>query len=68
MGGTEIWQPLDHIFRNKGSSDLQRHVYLLTDGCVSNTDEVVSLISKNSNEFSLHAFGIGGGVSTDLII
>ena len=40
----------------------------MTDGCISNTNEVVNLINSNSNEFTLHAFGIGGGVSTDLII
>jgi len=35
---------------------------------VSDQESVVNLIKSNSNTHFLHAFGIGSGVSTDLII
>ena len=35
---------------------------------MSNTDEVVSLIEKYNNDFCLHAFGIGSGYFTPLMI
>lgn len=38
LGGTEIYQPLDSIFKTESNTGLQRHVYLLTDGCVGDID------------------------------
>ena len=44
-----------------------RHVFLLTDGCVSNTAAVVRLVEK-SNKFSrVHTIGVGDGCSEELI-
>ncbi|CAI2379149.1 unnamed protein product [Moneuplotes crassus] len=68
MGGTEILRPLRHIFDNKSDTDLQRHVFLLTDGAVFDPKVCVKLISQNSNEFIVHTIGIGKYVSTQLII
>jgi len=39
----------------------------LTDGEVSDTQAVVDLIKQNSNRANVHTFGIGNGVSTELI-
>ena len=68
LGGTEIYQPLDFVFNSRKSSDLQTHVYLITDGCVSSVDQVTGLIALNSHDHCVHAIGIGSGVSTSLII
>ena len=44
MGGTEILKPLLEIYKQDVDLYLPRHIYLLTDGAVSNTKMVVSLI------------------------
>ena len=69
MGGTEIYMPLKSLFDKKDShEELEKHVYLITDGQVSNTNDVIKLINTNNSKFTVHTFGIGDGVSTDLII
>jgi len=42
-------------------------VYLITDGQVFNPEDVVNLIKSNNKKFTVHTFGIGSGVSTNLI-
>jgi von Willebrand factor A domain-containing protein 5 len=37
LGGTEILKPMDDVLKALPDPDLPRHVYLLTDGAVSNT-------------------------------
>lgn len=39
----------------------------MTDGAVSNTDAVVQLVKQNNNTSKVHTFGIGSGVSTELV-
>ena len=69
MGGTELYKPLKKIFQElKLHKNQFKQIFLLTDGAVNDTDEIVNLI-KNNNYYNqrLHTFGIGSGVSTDLI-
>lgn len=49
--------------------DYNRHVILLTDGQVANSDQVIKVISKMkaSNIATTHMVGIGNGVSFDMI-
>lgn len=37
MGGTNIFEPLEHIFSQERDKKLNRQVFLLTDGAVGNT-------------------------------
>jgi ubiquitin len=68
LGGTEIFDPLHSIFAsNEIHQDLDKHVYLITDGQVFNPDDVINLIRDNNQNFTVHTFGIGNGVSTTLI-
>jgi len=68
LGGTEIFNPLHSIFASNETSDhLNKHVYLITDGQVFNPDDVIELIRDNNNDFTVHTFGIGSGVSTTLV-
>jgi hypothetical protein len=48
MGGTELLDPLKAIVSVKGSKDLPRCLYLLTDGAVFNTEAVIDLIKQNN--------------------
>jgi hypothetical protein len=49
--------------------DYIRHVILITDGQVSNSDQVIKIIAKmkHSSIASTHTIGIGNGVSFDMI-
>mmetsp|Transcript_15738 Transcript_15738/g.18199 ORF Transcript_15738/g.18199 Transcript_15738/m.18199 type:complete len:123 (-) Transcript_15738:301-669(-) len=67
LGGTEIYSALSAIFSNLNSNGLMKKVFLLTDGCVNNPNSVVELVKANAENFTLHTFGIGDGVSTELI-
>eukprot|EP01134_Creolimax_fragrantissima_P003712 CFRG3712T1 len=70
FGGTELIQPLQHIYTNmtaiKGYS---RQVFLLTDGQVSNTERVISLVREQHKTTHTRMFtlGIGGSVSHHLV-
>jgi hypothetical protein len=44
LGGTEIVQPLLSIFNEKPKPGIPRQVFLLTDGEVTNTEEVINYL------------------------
>jgi hypothetical protein len=67
MGGTEILTPIQDIFSEPCDPELPRHLYLLTDGEVANTQEIVNEIKRNAKACRVHTFGIGDGASTELI-
>ena len=70
FGGTEIALPLQSIIEaEKPMKEHYRHVILLTDGQVSNSEDVISIISKmNAKSIAFtHVVGIGNGVSFDMI-
>lgn len=69
MGGTEVFQAMKNIFSippkaNKNGGLRERHLFLLTDGAVGNTHQVIDLIKTNSENHKVHTFGIGSGAST----
>ena len=67
LGGTEIYKPLELIFQQPMRKQF-RQVFLLTDGAVSNTQSIVDLVAANSSsKLRVHSFGIGSGVSTELV-
>lgn len=42
-------------------------MFLLTDGGVKSPQEVVNLIRSNANRARCHTFGVGNGVSVELV-
>lgn len=69
FGGTEIYQPLNSIFKSV-TNKVPVHVYLLTDGAVSNNAAIIQLVKQNcraDNNIRLHTFGIGSGADERLI-
>eukprot|EP00063_Salmo_salar_P043957 XP_014018792.1 PREDICTED: von Willebrand factor A domain-containing protein 5A-like isoform X6 [Salmo salar] len=67
MGGTEILQPLKHIYSQPCLPDQPRQLFLFTDGEVGNTKEVLDLVKTNAGSHRCFSFGIGEGASTALI-
>ncbi|KAM9442823.1 von Willebrand factor A domain-containing protein 5A-like isoform 8-T8 [Salvelinus alpinus] len=67
LGGTEILQPLKHIYSQPCLPDQPRQLFLFTDGEVGNTKEVLDLVKTNAGSHRCFSFGIGEGASTALI-
>ncbi|KAJ5070028.1 von willebrand factor a domain-containing protein 5a [Anaeramoeba ignava] len=67
LGGTELKEPLKSIFENEPPVGFSRQIFLLTDGAVSNTEEIISLVKSESKTTRIFTFGIGHGASKELI-
>ncbi|KAK2866885.1 hypothetical protein Q8A67_025002 [Cirrhinus molitorella] len=67
MGGTEILQPLKHIYSQRCLPDHPRQLFIFTDGEVGNTKEVLDLVKSHAHSHRCFSFGIGEGASAALI-
>ena len=69
MGGTEIKQPMQFIFGQPAIEVYTRQIFLLTDGEVSNTQELKTMCRDNCalNGPRVFTLGIGNAVSHDLV-
>lgn len=67
LGGTEILQPLQHIYRQACIPEHPRQLFIFTDGEVWNTRELLDLVRAHSSSHRCFSFGIGEGASTALI-
>jgi len=67
MGGTDIYNPLEKIFSLPVKKGYPRFIFLLTDGDVTNTQDVLSLIKENKMKAQVFTLGIGNGCSPELI-
>ena len=67
MGGTEILTPLTQIYGHSVDPARPRQILLLTDGQVSNEDQVIALCRQHAASTRVFAFGIGAGASEHLV-
>ncbi|XP_075956043.1 von Willebrand factor A domain-containing protein 5A-like [Anarhichas minor] len=67
LGGTEILEPLKHIYSQRCIPNQPRQLFVFTDGEVGNTKEVINLVKQNSGSHRCFSFGIGEGASSALI-
>ncbi|CAI5693966.1 unnamed protein product [Oreochromis niloticus] len=67
LGGTEILEPLKHIYSQPCIPNQPRQLFVFTDGEVGNTKQVIDLVKNNSDSHRCFSFGIGEGASSALI-
>ena len=67
MGGTELFAPLNDIYKLPATKDFNRQIFVLTDGAIFDTDVVINLIRENKKSTRVHMIGIGNGASSELI-
>jgi von Willebrand factor A domain-containing protein 5 len=67
MGGTAILQPLVEIFKSTLREGYARQIFLLTDGGVVNTSEIIQIIRRNSHTTRVFTFGLGNLCSSNLV-
>ncbi|XP_026539990.1 von Willebrand factor A domain-containing protein 5A-like [Notechis scutatus] len=67
LGGTEIVKPLKAIYSQPCFEGHPRQIFVFTDGEVSNTNEVIAEVRRNSHFHRCFSFGIGEGASTSLV-
>jgi uncharacterized protein YegL len=67
LGGTQLLQPLEGVYKFASNPKYPRNIFVLTDGNVSNTDEVINKIREHNHSSRVHSFGIGSGASKFLV-
>jgi hypothetical protein len=67
LGGTEILPALQFVLDRRGDRSLPRHIVVLTDGEVTNTDAVLALAKSKAADARIFTFGIGAGASHHLV-
>jgi Ca-activated chloride channel family protein len=67
MGGTELLPALRSVLSQEPAAGLARQVLLLTDGEVTNTDEVIDIVGRHKATARFFTFGIGAGASQHLV-
>ncbi len=66
-GGTSMLPALTKAISVPMKEDIARSVVIITDGYISNEDEIYDLINKNMDTASFFSFGIGCSVNDYLI-
>lgn len=67
FGGTEILSAIKFVLSLPVNSDYQRKIFLLTDGQVSNTQDVINYVSAYIGDSIMFTIGIGAHASTELV-
>eukprot|EP00741_Cyanophora_paradoxa_P002739 tig00000624_g2659.t1 len=67
LGGTELLPVLEAIFAGPPDPLFPRQIFLLTDGEVSNTEQVIRLVRRHAAEARVFSVGIGSGASEHLV-
>ena len=66
-GGTEILPALRSVLEQPAARELRRQVVVMTDGEVTNTDDVIALAREHSRTTRVFTFGIGASPSRHLV-
>ena len=66
-GGTEVYAPLKSIFSQSSIQGYARQIFLLTDGAVSNDDQVIKHVRSNNKSSRVFTLGLGSSASRHLV-
>merc|ERR1711963_1137257 len=66
-GGTEIHAPLKSIFSQSPIQGYARQIFLLTDGVVSNDNQIIKLVRSNNKSSRVFTLGLGSSASRHLV-
>lgn len=66
-GGTEIYKPLEAIFKEEHIKGYLRQIFVLTDGEVTNTESVIELAKKYNSKARIFSIGLGSSASRHLV-
>lgn len=66
-GGTSLLPALEDAIAIPKEDDTARSIVIITDGYISNDDEIISCITDNMDSASFFSFGIGSSVNDYLI-
>jgi hypothetical protein len=67
LGETELIEPLQDVFSCSPVNNLPRQLFVITDGQVPKTNNVIDLVAKNAHNTRVFTFGIGDRVSHHLV-
>ncbi|UJR20655.1 hypothetical protein I4U23_023777 [Adineta vaga] len=67
LGGTELLAPLEYLKNHPPTHDRSRQIFLLTDGEISNTNQVIELCRSMSSTTRIFSFGLGHSPSRSLV-
>ncbi len=67
LGGTELLAPMTALLEGARDPERQRDVLLLTDGQVSNEEELIALCGAHAGATRVFSFAIGAGASDHLV-
>eukprot|EP00092_Neocalanus_flemingeri_P030787 GFUD01033440.1.p1 GENE.GFUD01033440.1~~GFUD01033440.1.p1 ORF type:complete len:808 (-),score=279.18 GFUD01033440.1:316-2739(-) len=67
LGGTEIFEPLEAIFKCPPLVGKPRQVFVITDGEVSNSQQCVQLVEQHNQHNRVFTLGIGASADRHLV-
>eukprot|EP01132_Coremiostelium_polycephalum_P002375 gene2375-2937_t len=68
LGGTDLYPPILYALSQPFDPEYPRQVFILTDGSISDREQLIQYVSKESNSTRIFTFGIGGGVDKNLVV
>ncbi|GAB1605103.1 von Willebrand factor A domain-containing protein 5A-like [Argonauta hians] len=66
-GGTELLNAIKFLSNTKSFNGRYREAFLITDGEVYNTNDILQVVKLQANNTRYFVVGIGSGVSTELV-
>jgi von Willebrand factor A domain-containing protein 5 len=67
FGGTELFEPVEHILKIHPEHKYPRSIFILTDGSIFNPEQVFEVIGQHNSHTRVHSFAVGSGASKYLV-
>ncbi|KAN0012369.1 hypothetical protein ACTFIU_007668 [Dictyostelium citrinum] len=68
LGGTELLPPVRDILSTTSDFEYPRQLFILTDGEISERDNLINYVATESNNTRIFTYGIGNSVDRELVI